>query len=575
MNKKVIICVDDEKVVVESLKEQIRSHFLDEYQIETAQSGEEALEIIEQLIESNVDIPVVISDHLMPGLKGDDLLIQIHKRSPSTIKIMLTGQASADAVGKVINSAKLYRYIPKPWEKDDLILTIKEAVSSYLQKKKLSSIMTLSQHIAAILDEEELLEHVMLNSVVVTNAQRGFLFMNNDKTGELEVRASQNYTKNEYFSDLSKHIVNTVYKTGEEIIISDEERDYSTSVSPDIQYKDLVNDGIKSVLCIPMRFRNKILGVCYLDNPLTGSLFKKEDCEMLRVFISQATIAIENANLYNNQVKLAKAYKRFVPVEYLNYLNKVNITDLQLGDQIEREMTVMFSDIRSFTELSEHMTPKENFDFLNRFLKHIVPVIRDNGGFVDKYIGDAIMALYGDNPAHAVKAAVEMQKKTLEFNKELERDGIKPIKIGIGLHKGRLMMGTIGEKERMEGTVISDAVNLGSRLEGMTKEYGSSIIISDVIMDKIKDRPEFKVRFLDTIQVKGKIMPVSIYEVLNGEPAEVMELKLKLNEQYEKAWNLYLEGRIEEAVKKFKYILNINPADKASELHLKRCLEFM
>jgi class 3 adenylate cyclase/DNA-binding NarL/FixJ family response regulator len=575
MNKKVIICVDDEKVVVESLKEQIRSHFLDEYQIETAQSGEEALEILDQLIESNVDVPVVISDHLMPGLRGDDLLIQIHKRSPSTIKIMLTGQASADAVGKVINSAQLYRYIPKPWEKDDLILTIKEAVSSYIQKKKLSSIMTLSQHIAAIHDEEELLEHVMLNSVVVTNAQRGFLFMNKDGSGELEIRASQNYTKNEYFSGLSKHIVNTVYKTGEEIIISEEQRDYSTSVSPHIQYKDLVNDGIKSVLCIPMRFRNKILGVCYLDNPLTGSLFKKEDCEMLRVFISQAAIAIENANLYNNQVKLAKAYKRFVPVEYLNYLNKVNITDLQLGDQIEREMTVMFSDIRSFTELSEHMTPKENFDFLNRFLKHIVPVIRDNGGFVDKYIGDAIMALYGDNPVHAVKAAVEMQKKTQEFNKELERDGIKPIKIGIGLHKGRLMMGTIGEEGRMEGTVISDAVNLGSRLEGMTKEYGSSIIISDVIMDKVKHRTEFKVRFLDTIQVKGKIMPVSIYEVLNGEPAEVMELKLKLNEQYEKAWNLYLEGRIEEAVKKFKYILNINPADKASELHLKRCLEFM
>jgi two-component system sensor histidine kinase ChiS len=238
-------------------------------------------------------------------------------------------------------------------------------------------------------------------------------------------------------------------------------------------------------------------------------------------------------------------------------------------------MTILFSDIRSFTELSEQMTPKENFDFLNRFLKHIVPVIRDNGGFVDKYIGDAIMALFGGDPVDSVRAAVKMHEKTHEFNKELEQDGLKPISIGIGLHKGKLMMGTIGEEERMEGTVISDAVNLGSRLENLTKEYGSSIVISDEIMNNIKDRDEFKVRFLDTIQVKGKIMPVSVYEVLNGCPKEIMELKLKLKSHYEEAWNLYLEGRIEEAVKKFKYILNINPSDKASELHLKRCLEFM
>ncbi len=575
MNKKVILCVDDERIVIDSLKEQIQGHFLDEFQIETAQSGEEALEIFNQLMNDDIDIPLVITDHLMPGLKGDELLIRIHKRSPKTIKIMLTGHASADAVGNVINSAKLYRYISKPWEREDLILTIKEAVSSYIQRRKLNSIMTLSQHISAILDVDELLEHVMLNSVVVTNAQRGFLFMKYEQSKKLKTSAWQNFTNNKGLSKLSKHVVETVYKTGEEIIISEDERDYDSSISPDIQYKDLVNEGIKSVLCIPMRFRKKIMGVCYLDNPLTGSLFSKDDCEMLRVFISQAAIAIENANLYNHQVTLTKAYKRFVPVEYLNYLNKSSITDLRLGDQVERDMTVLFSDIRSFTEFSEQMTPKENFDFLNRFLKHIVPVIRDNGGFVDKYIGDAIMALFGGDPVDSVRAAVQMHEKTHEFNKELEQDGLKPISIGIGLHKGKLMMGTIGETERMEGTVISDAVNLGSRLENLTKEYGSSIVISDEIMNNIKDRDEFKVRFLDTIQVKGKIMPVSIYEVLNGCPKEIMELKMKLKSHYEEAWNLYLEGRIEEAVKKFKYILNINPSDKASELHLKRCLEFM
>ena len=138
MSKKaVILCVDDENMVLVSLRQQLKRKFERKYTLETAESGEEALEIVEELSERNIDIPVVLSDHIMPGMKGDELLRRIHELSPRTLKILLTGQANADAVGYVVNYANLYRYISKPWDQTDLNLTVAEAIRSYFQDKEL------------------------------------------------------------------------------------------------------------------------------------------------------------------------------------------------------------------------------------------------------------------------------------------------------------------------------------------------------------------------------------------------------------------------------------------------------
>ena len=137
MSKPVILCVDDEKMILVSLKEQLKRHFGEAYIIETVESGEEALEVIEELEEDGLELPVVIADQIMPGIKGDELLKQIHQRLPRTLKVLLTGQANADAVGNAVNYANLYRYIAKPWEEADLRLTVAEAVRSYFQDKKL------------------------------------------------------------------------------------------------------------------------------------------------------------------------------------------------------------------------------------------------------------------------------------------------------------------------------------------------------------------------------------------------------------------------------------------------------
>lgn len=137
MAKQVILCIDDEEIILEALEEQLNNTFGSEYDIETSDSGEDAIDFFKELKKEGIKVPVVISDYIMPGMKGDEVLKEIHKLSPGSLKILLTGQASIDGITNAINNAKLYRYIAKPWDKDDLVLTVKEAIKSFLQERKI------------------------------------------------------------------------------------------------------------------------------------------------------------------------------------------------------------------------------------------------------------------------------------------------------------------------------------------------------------------------------------------------------------------------------------------------------
>jgi len=132
--KQAIICVDDEDIILEALKDQLGPFFENQYLIETATTAEDALDIYDELVESDYEVPVVISDYLMPGMRGDEFLIKVHEKNPNTLKILLTGHANIEGITNAINKANLYRYIPKPWDRDDLILTVREAVRSFLQE---------------------------------------------------------------------------------------------------------------------------------------------------------------------------------------------------------------------------------------------------------------------------------------------------------------------------------------------------------------------------------------------------------------------------------------------------------
>ncbi len=210
------------------------------------------------------------------------------------------------------------------------------------------------------------------------------------------------------------------------------------------------------------------------------------------------------------------ATSRFVPHELMRMLNKESIVDVQLGDQVQKTMTVLFSDIRSFTTLSETMTPLDNFKFINAYLSQMGPIIREHGGFIDKYMGDAIMALFEGGPDDAVRAGLAMLRQLEVYNEGRKRAGYVPIEIGIGINSGDLMLGTVGEQRRMEGTVISDTVNLASRLESLTKDYRLPLIISEYALKGLQG--PFETRFIDRLVVKGKSEPVSIYEVIVPAP---------------------------------------------------------
>lgn len=277
---------------------------------------------------------------------------------------------------------------------------------------------------------------------------------------------------------------------------------------------------------------------------------------------------------FNNITRMNEAYSYFVPRQFLEFLGKESFVDIRLGDQVEKEMTVLFSDIRSFTEISETMTPKENFDFINYYLGYMEPVIRNNNGFIDKYIGDSIMALFSESAEDAINAAIEMRIKLSQFNQVMDQFGRPTINSGIGIHTGMLMLGVVGGEGRMDGTVISDAVNLAARLEGLTKVYGGAVIISQDTLIKLKNPSQYQYRFLDIVKVKGKKEAVYIFEVIDGDPEDIRQLKIQTREQFAEGINFYKSGSFEKASAQFKAIMNINPHDKAASVYYSRCMKF-
>ncbi|MBX7058921.1 MAG: adenylate/guanylate cyclase domain-containing protein [Leptospirales bacterium] len=276
----------------------------------------------------------------------------------------------------------------------------------------------------------------------------------------------------------------------------------------------------------------------------------------------------ETERLNVDLTRFNQASRRFVPFEFLNLLQRSNLSEVALGDQVQKEMTILFSDIRSFTNLSETMTPKENFDFINSYMRRMGPIVRAHNGFIDKYIGDAIMALFPQSPADAVAAVLEMRAAMQEWNQARARHNFPIISVGFGVHSGRLMLGTIGENERMEGTVISDDVNLASRVESATKYYGATALITDAVAAALPHGLA-QLRYLGRVRVKGKSAPVALYELLFGDTV-AEQTRLRLRQPFEQAVRAYEERQFDRAESLFRSLTDQDSADLAARLFLER-----
>ena len=273
--------------------------------------------------------------------------------------------------------------------------------------------------------------------------------------------------------------------------------------------------------------------------------------------------------------KLKRAYNRFVPQQFFKLLGKEDVTKVKLGDHVERTLTILFSDIRNFTSLSESMSPQQNFDFINSYLSQMEPVISQNGGMIDKYIGDAIMVLFPNGADDALNGSLAMLGRLDSYNQGRSKAGYSGIKIGIGLNTGLLMLGTVGGENRMEGTVISDAVNLASRIEGMTKYYGVNLLISEHTYHSLKNIQDYHIRFIDRVLVKGKNQPQSVYEVFTADKASIREAKIETIKIFEEALGSYHLKKIENARDLLQKCLAANPEDIPAKFYLDRCERFL
>jgi len=280
----------------------------------------------------------------------------------------------------------------------------------------------------------------------------------------------------------------------------------------------------------------------------------------------------------NQSVDLTRvngSFERFVPVEFLGFLGRDSMQQVQLGDSIAREMAVLFVDIRDFSRLAESATPQETFAFINEYLARVGPAVRDFGGFVDKYLGDGFLALFPASTAAgtsgvqaSLDCALEMQKRVATYNADRAKIGQRPIRVGFGLHAGPVMLGTIGEERRMDGTVISDAVNIASRLETVSKQYGLCIAVTERIVAGLPDPTAYRMRFIGKVRVKGKAEPVSVFEVYEGDSPDLRSKKDLVRALFERGVEACHQKRHGDARALFAQVLAVMPEDGATQRYL-------
>ncbi len=274
--------------------------------------------------------------------------------------------------------------------------------------------------------------------------------------------------------------------------------------------------------------------------------------------------------------ELKGTFEKYVSPAIVNEILS-NPENIELGGK-KMELTVMFSDIRGFTNISEKLDPRELSDFLNSYLTPMTALVFKNKGTLDKYMGDAIMAFWGapihfkDHPIHAARCALQMLEKLKELQARYRAQGLPPLDIGIGLNTGDMSVGNMGSETVRSYTVMGDSVNLGSRLEGLNKNYGTRIIISEFTLAAVKDK--FVTREIDWVRVKGKEKPVRIFELIaEGKPTPEQQSFL---EAFARGFKLYHERCFQEAIEEFKRALALNPNDTvACELYIEHCREYL
>ena len=278
--------------------------------------------------------------------------------------------------------------------------------------------------------------------------------------------------------------------------------------------------------------------------------------------------AIEDKNDQSEEYKskLKNEYYKFVPKEFFEYLGKNEVFELKLGESVQKEVTVLFIDIKHSFRASETLSLEENFKFINNYLSVVGECVRNNKGFIDKFLGDGVLAVFL-NETDALKCSTEIAQKFENIN--LVSIGNEKIKYGIGIHSGKVVIGIVGEKERLTPTIISDSVNLASKIEHLNRIFLSNILFTKEVLNNIPRDFELNYRYVGTVNIDD--IGVSLFENLDGYAGSNKTAYIKTKLIFESAVRKFEEKDYKEARKLFLNVLKINEDDNLSKFYLKKC----
>ena len=432
--------------------------------------------------------------------------------------------------------------------------------------KEINLIFNFSEKLAQTIDAHSICKITLEEARHVINSDNGAIILWDENKQRLEVAAASGdlfFEQEKINSEMAALLAIILH--GQSEIITD-----TTSLMAAGIVLPSVNSLIYSALKVNDRVMGAIIFGCNDAIPYTAAHLK-----LLTTLALQSSAAIESAMLFEKNIRESKeredamrlvyeATGKFVPYEFIRSLGHNVITDVRLGDQVEKIVTVLFSDIRDYTTLSEKMTPEQNFRFVCAFNERMGPAIRKHNGFINQYLGDAIMAIFPGNATDALSAAIEMQREVEALNAERTSNNQLPIRIGVGMHTGPLIMGITGDADRMDATTISDTVNTASRLESLTKHYKASVILSDACLKQMPDKEKFHLRYLGLVQLKGKEESLHIHECFSGNAPETVLKKQNTLAEFNAGINQYISSSFDIAAKTFQAITESHPDDQTA-----------
>jgi adenylate cyclase len=443
--------------------------------------------------------------------------------------------------------------------------------------QEINLIFNFSDKLAQTIGAADISKITLDEAAHVIKSKSGVVVLWDEEKKRLKVEAS----KDELFFDEEK--INSELPLLIDIILSGQSEILSDISS--LQNAAIISPEIKSVIYSALKVKHRIMGAIILadneaDKYTAGSL------KLLTTLALQSSSAIESSLLYEKSIREAQekeaamrrifdATEKFVPYQFIKSLGHELITDVKLGDQVEKIVTVLFTDIRNYTSLSELMTPEETFAFICLFNARMGPIIRKHNGFINQYLGDSIMAIFPVSAADALLAAIDIQKEIQNFNKIREEKNKPEIHIGVGMHTGPLIMGITGDYDRMDACTISDTVNTASRVESLTKHYKSSILLSDASLRQIENTGDFDLRNLGLVQLKGKQSSINVHECFSCDDEMELQKKSLTLPVFNDGVSFYLNKLFADANSAFKNVLEIDPDDRTARFFYNHTLKII